>query len=225
MIRLEGVEKRFSSRRGTVRALAGVDLTVEGGEFLVIRGPSGSGKSTLLLAAGGMLRPSAGRVIVLGEDLYALHPGARARFRSRNMGFVFQAYHLLPYLTVLENVLLARGEGAPAGRRERARELLERLGLGARIHHRPAELSMGERQRTALARALLERPPLLLADEPTGNLDPENAEAVFQRLAEYHRVGGTVVVVTHGTAADRYAGRIVRLREGRIEGAAAGPAG
>lgn len=215
LVRLEDVRRLFRAGRREVRALDGVDLAVEPGDFLVVRGPSGSGKTTLLLLAGGMLRPTGGKVFFDGADLYALDAEARGRFRARNVGFVFQMFHLVPYLTCLENVLLA-AEGAKGEGERRSRDLLERFGLAERLRHRPSELSAGERQRTALARALVNDPKVLLADEPTGNLDPRNAEEVVACLAAYHAGGGTVILVTHGTTADRHAGRIVRLEAGRI---------
>ncbi len=217
MIELSGVTRIYRRGTGEVRALDGVDLHVAAGEFVAIKGPSGSGKSTLLLTIGGMVRPSEGRVVVAGTDIYALAPGQRARFRAENIGFVFQLFHLVPYLNVLENVLvptLAAGDGE--GRRQEALALLERFGLADRLDHRPAELSIGERQRVAMARALLNRPRLLLADEPTGNLDPDNATEIMNYLAGFHRDGGTVVVVTHEDLAARYAQRTFHLRDGRI---------
>ena len=221
MLSLENVSKVFRTRHGPVRALEKVSLSIEAGEFTVVRGPSGSGKTTLLLALGGMQRPTSGRVLVRdsgqasGRDLYAMSSAERARFRARRVGFVFQMFHLVPYLNVTDNVLLAAGRGGAAAA---AGELIERLGLAGRRHHRPADLSAGERQRAAIARALVNDPDVILADEPTGNLDPENAEDVLGRLAEFHRKGGTVVVVTHSAAADGFATRIVRQREGGIEG-------
>ncbi len=211
------VSRTYRTRGGAIRALDGVSLDVAVGELLVIRGPSGSGKTTLLLAGGGMLRPSSGTVLLNGSDLYAMGAGERAAFRAGEVGFVFQMYYLVPYLTILENVLLAGGAGPDAAKRDEARALLDRFGLTDRLAHKPSELSAGERQRTAVARALLNRPKLVLADEPTGNLDPENADFVLEHLADYAGQGGTVVVVTHGTAADRYAGRIVRLDQGRLD--------
>jgi putative ABC transport system ATP-binding protein len=216
MILLENIDKVYSTRRGEVRALDGIRLKVKEGEFVVVRGPSGSGKTTLLLTIGGMLRPTRGRALVLGEDLYAQASGARARFRARHVGFVFQMYYLVPYLNTLENVLLAGAQGIDRAGEAEARSLLERLKLDHRAHHRPCELSSGERQRTALARAILKRPRLILADEPTGNLDPENAREVIGHLSDYRENGGTVVLITHGAAADSHAGRILHLREGRL---------
>lgn len=220
MIRFAAVTRSYPTRSGGVTALDAVDLEVRAGEFVAVRGPSGCGKSTLLLSAGGMLRPTSGTVTVDGQDVYALDPAARAAFRARTLGFVFQMFHLVPYLDVLDNVLLA---AVPVGRsRDEAREaalgLLERLGLGHRLGHRPADLSTGERQRTAMARALLNRPRVLLADEPTGNLDPDNEREVFRHLAEFHKAGGTVVLVTHGNTANVYADRVLEMKAGRMAG-------
>ncbi len=215
MIHLENVSKIYRTGRGEVRALDAVDLQVESGELVVVRGPSGSGKTTLLLTIGGMLRPTTGRVRFDGADLYSLNERARTRFRAENIGFVFQMFHLLPYLNTIDNVLLAAGaQGRRAGKSE-AQEILDRLGLSERGHHKPSQLSAGEKQRTAIARALLNQPKLILADEPTGNLDPENASEVIGDLVEFRHRGGTVIVVTHGTVADQYADRVIYLREGR----------
>ena len=217
MIRCEQISKRFRTRGSEVKALDEISLHVDQGEFVVVRGPSGSGKTTLLMTIGGMHRPTSGRVMVNENDIYAVSERYRARFRADHIGFVFQMFHLVPYLSVVENVLLAGGAAPKRADLERARELLERLGLLERIRHTPAELSAGERQRTAIARALLNRPKLILADEPTGNLDPDSAAEVFRALASFHRQGGTVLVVTHGEAANPYARRIVNLRKGRLE--------
>jgi putative ABC transport system ATP-binding protein len=141
----------------------------------------------------------------------------RAKFRAENIGFVFQMFHLVPYLSVVENALLSVGATRDQAGRAEARELLKRLGLSGREYHRPSELSAGERQRTAIARAMLNRPKIILADEPTGNLDPENADEVIEYLVEFHRSGGTVIVVTHGSVADQYADRVIHLREGCVE--------
>ncbi|HNR32345.1 MAG TPA: ABC transporter ATP-binding protein [Candidatus Hydrogenedentes bacterium] len=214
MIRLENVTKTYRTRRGPVNALDNVSIEVARGEFVVVRGPSGCGKSTLLLMIGGMLRPSSGAVLLDDADVYALSQRERNRLRATRVGFVFQMFHLVPYLTVIENVLLPN---ARAVGRDRALALLEQLGLADRALHRPGELSAGEKQRAALARALIHRPAIVLADEPTGNLDPENAAGVFGHLADYHKSGGTVVVVTHGGDGDVHADRVICLRAGCIE--------
>lgn len=204
MIACEQVTKRF----GAVTALAPFDLEIELGEFIAIKGTSGSGKTTLLLILGGMLRPTEGTVLYDGTDLYAKSVPERADFRAQEVGFVFQMFHLVPYLGVEENVRLAARNGNLPNR---PRKLLEHFGLGHRLTHTPGELSVGERQRVALARAMVNEPRLILADEPTGNLDPKNDMQVFEHLAEYHQSGGTVIVVTHGSTADEFADRIVNL--------------
>ena len=204
MIACEQVTKRF----GAVTALAPFDLDVTAGEFVAVKGPSGCGKTTLLLTLGGMLRPSGGTVNFDGENLYAKSISVRAEYRATEVGFVFQMFHLVPYLGVEENVRLAARNGSVT---QRPRELLEQFGLGHRLTHTPGELSAGERQRVALARALVNEPRLILADEPTGNLDPKNDRKVFENLSEFHRTGGTVIVVTHGSTADEFADRIVNL--------------
>jgi putative ABC transport system ATP-binding protein len=211
MITLDGVSKAYARSSGPIAALDKVDLEVARGEFLVIKGPSGCGKSTLLMSLGGMLRPSTGTVRIDGQDVYALSQRLRAAYRAANVGFVFQLFHLVPYLSVRENVALAGG-GSDGG----SQALLDRLGLADRIGHKPGELSAGERQRCAVARALIRKPKLVLADEPTGNLDPENAREVMAHLSDYRNEGGTVVVVSHGSDADAFASRILTMRAGRF---------
>ncbi len=218
MLRFDNVTTVHRTREGEVRSLDRLSFELEAGEFVVLRGPSGCGKTTLLLTAGGMRRPTSGRVTLEGRDLYALGQAERNRVRRDVIGFVFQMFHLLPYLDVGENILLAAcptRRGALAGR-ERADELLKRLGLEGRALHRPGALSTGERQRTAVARALLNRPQLILADEPTGNLDPENAAEVLRQLQGYRETGGTVLLATHGPGADAYSDRILEMRAGTL---------
>jgi ABC-type lipoprotein export system ATPase subunit len=215
MINLENVSKVYRQAAREVRALDQVSLSVAAGEFVVVRGASGCGKSTLLLTVGGMIRPTEGQVLVAGQDLYALSSRQRAGLRAAKVGFVFQMFHLVPYLNVLENVLAPALAGARVSRSQ-AMEWIERLQLTERLSHRPAELSTGERQRVALARSLLHRPAVLLADEPTGNLDPDNAAQVMDCLAEFHRAGGTVLLVTHESLAEPYAQRTVLLERGRM---------
>ena len=216
MIRCDEVTKIFRKNGSEVTSLDRFTADIGAGEFVAVRGPSGSGKTTLLLTLGGMQRPSAGLVQFSGRDLYGLSPADRAGLRSGEIGFVFQMFHLVPYLDLMGNVLLASpGKPGPAVRK-RAGELLDKLGLAERVSHRPGELSAGERQRLAVARALLNRPKLILADEPTGNLDPENAAEVVRHLAEFHKTGGTVVLVTHGTTADTHADRFLYLKQGRL---------
>ena len=216
MIRCDRVTKIFRKNGTEVTSLDRFTAEVAKGEFVAVRGPSGSGKTTLLLTLGGMQRPSEGSVQLDRHDLYALSPAKRARLRSSEIGFVFQMFHLVPYLDLLGNVLLACPGKPSVAVRQRAGRLLDELDLAKRANHRPGELSAGERQRLAVARALLNRPKLILADEPTGNLDSENAAEVIRHLAEFHRSGGTVVLVTHGAAAETHADRILRLEQGRL---------
>ena len=216
MIRCDEVTKIFRKNGSEVTSLDRFTADIGAGEFVAVRGPSGSGKTTLLLTLGGRQRPSAGLVQFSGRDLYGLSPADRAGLRSGEIGFVFQMFHLVPYLDLMGNVLLASPGKPGSAVRKRAGELLDKLGLAERVSHRPGELSAGERQRLAVARALLNRPKLILADEPTGNLDPENAAEVVRRLAEFHKTGGTVVLVTHGTTADTHADRCLHLKQGRL---------
>ena len=219
MLRLEAVSKTYQRPGGAeVRALDGVNLTLDPGEFVSIVGPSGSGKSTLLFTMGGLMHPTSGDVIFAETMLYDLYPAQRGELRLKQIGFVFQSFNLIPYLTALENVALpARlvGKGAAASL-EAARDLLDRVGLAARCDHRPAELSVGERQRVAIARALVNAPKLLLADEPTGNLDAANADEVMSILTSLNASGLTVVIVTHDAAIAARVNRAIHLASGRI---------
>ncbi len=217
VLTLQDLTRTYRTRTGQVKALEGVTLEIDRGEFVVVCGPSGSGKTTLLMMVAAMLRPSAGVVRFDGRDIYEMPVPDRARFRADNIGFVFQMFHLVPYLNVRENILVAAGA---VGRidKGRAEGLVQQLGLRHRASHRPAELSAGEKQRTAIARALLNRPKLILADEPTGNLDPENARSVLKHLQDFQREGGTVIVATHGPAAREFATRTIYLRDGVLEG-------
>ncbi len=217
MIAVQDVSKIYPTEQGSVKALDQFSLQIEPGQFTVLKGASGSGKTTLLLMLGAMLRPTSGTVRFDQTDLYALGAPAQARFRAEHIGFVFQMFHLLPYLNVMENVLLARAPQQAGALRPQAEQLLSELGLAHRFTHKPAELSAGEKQRTAIARALLNEPRLILADEPTGNLDPENAEEVMKHLAHYHRQGGTVVVATHHHVADDYAQTIIHMEKGKLQ--------
>jgi lipoprotein-releasing system ATP-binding protein len=195
------LRKEYATRSGPLPVLAGVGLTLGRGDAAAVMGPSGSGKSTLLHILGTLDRPTAGSVSLDGTDPFALDDTALARFRNRRIGFVFQDHHLLPQFSVLENVLvptLVNREADPKATEAFARQLLERVGLADRIEHRPAELSGGERQRVAVARALVQKPALVLADEPTGNLDRRNAQAIGELLLDLHRQEQAIlVVVTH----------------------------
>ena len=213
MIKLEGVNKRFASKDGVVDALRDIDLEIVKGEFVIICGPSGCGKSTLLMTMAAMGRPTSGTVMVDGKDIYKTGPVKRNKIRAGYFGFVFQMFHLVPYLSVIDNVMLA---GPAAADKPKAMEILSELGMSERIYHTPSQLSSGEKQRTALARALLNDPPILIADEPTGNLDTENAAIVYEHISKYHQLGGTVVLVTHDSAADIKADREIRMEKGRI---------
>ena len=219
MIELQQVHRRYAMSGQTVHALAGVDLRIDAGEFVAVTGPSGSGKSSLLNILGCLDHPSSGRYLVEGRDVATLDDEAGSDIRNRRIGFVFQSFHLLPRLTVLENVLLPLRfhREPPAGAPDRARALLERVGLGDRGGHRPGELSGGQMQRAAIARALLLEPALLLADEPTGNLDSKSAADVLGLIDEVHQGGQTVVLVTHDRDVATHAPREVALRDGRIE--------
>jgi ABC-type lipoprotein export system ATPase subunit len=222
LLEIRRLSKSYTGPRGQVRALEEVSLHVAAGEFVAVQGPSGCGKTTLLLAAGGLLRPDQGQIIVDGHDLYALGDEERARLRAATIGFVFQQFHLVPYLSVLDNVLTPTLALPAADGRARAEQLANGFGLGHRLHHVPAELSTGERQRTALARALLNRPKVILADEPTGNLDEANGRLVLGYLADFAREGGAVLLATHDPRAAEYAQRVVPLGAGQ---AASIPAG
>lgn len=192
-----------------------VNLELARGDFVALCGPSGSGKSTLLLTLGGMLTPTSGRVQFDGLDLYALAARERRRIRRARLGFAFQSMHLVPYLSAQANVAL----GDPrAGADSRALNGLGELGLGARATHLPEQLSAGERQRVALARALAAAPEVLLADEPTGNLDPESAALVYKQLTAYHESGGTLLLVTHDAELARGAPRLLQIAAGRLVG-------
>jgi len=219
LVVLRDVVRAYPRGASQVVALAGVSLEIRAGEKLAIMGPSGSGKTTLLSILGCLDRPTAGEQLFEGRSVASLGDDALSRLRNRAVGFVFQAFHLIPQLTVVENVetpLLY--EGAPLHDwRPRALRALERVGLIHRAAHRPSELSGGEAQRAAIARALVTAPRLLLADEPTGNLDSRTGDEIRALLDELHAQGATVVLVTHNEALGRGAERVLRLRDGRVE--------
>ena len=213
---LRGISKGFNGPHGAVPVLDHVTLELPAGSISAIRGASGSGKTTLLLIAGGLLRPDHGTVQLGDADLYAQRPARRAALRAAGIGFVFQQFHLLPYLNVRDNILVPALTGDAAALRPRALALAEQFGLSHRLDHRPAALSTGERQRVAFARALLRQPRVLLADEPTGNLDQENAAVVLRHLDEFAQAGGAVLLATHDPRAAAHATRRWRLERGQL---------
>jgi len=210
-VSLEAVSRHY----GALRALDHVDLEIRPGEWLAVMGPSGSGKSTLINLLGALDRPTAGRVVVDGRDIAPLAEGERVRYRRERVGVIFQQFHLLPYLTALENVLVAQHYHSVADPAE-ARAALERVGLADRAHHLPAQLSGGEQQRVCVARALINAPGLILADEPTGNLDAANEKCVLDLLRELHDEGHTLVTVTHAPHVGNLADRRVELHHGQL---------
>jgi putative ABC transport system ATP-binding protein len=218
IVRLRGVSRVYDMGHVTVPALRDVDLDIEPGEFVAVVGPSGSGKSTMMHVIGCLDRPTAGMYELAGTPVEHLDDDGLARVRSRTIGFVFQSYNLLPRTTALDNVaapLLYQGVRR-AERIRRATAALERLGVGDRLHHEPSELSGGQQQRVAVARALVTDPALILADEPTGNLDQASGHEVLELLRELHGAGRTVVLITHDAEVAEAAGRRVSLRDGRL---------
>ena len=218
LVKLEGVTKIFYAEQVETHALSEVTLGIGSGEFVTVAGPSGSGKSTLLSILGLLDSPTRGRHYLKGKPVEALDADARARIRNREIGFIFQSFNLIGDLTVFDNVelpLTYRGMGK-AERKRRVQESLERVGMSHRMRHYPAQLSGGEQQRVAVARALAGRPAMLLADEPTGNLDSKNAEAVMELLRELHREGATIVMVTHDPRYAQHAERAVHLLDGQV---------
>jgi len=224
ILQVNHLGKTYHGGGKPVRALQDVSLQVAEGEMVVVCGRSGSGKSTLLLCCGGLLAPEEGEISVGGQNPYLLGRALRAAFRARTVGFVFQQFHLIPYLSVFDNVLAAGADEKDKRLRERAVQLLDRFGMRERIRHLPGELSVGERQRAALARAMLNDPPLILADEPTGNLDPDNSQGVLAALRECAESGKGVLLVTHDPEAADFAHRILLLEHGQLGmGAASRP--
>jgi putative ABC transport system ATP-binding protein len=218
MLRLEGVSKTFNRRGAEVVALQPTTLAVVDGEYVAVVGPSGSAKTTLLSVIGGMLAPSRGDVVLDGHALYRMSVRERTLLRGRRIGFVFQTFNLVPYLSALENVevSLFLGGMSPREQRTRAHSALERVGLTDRVFHKPNELSVGQQQRVALARMLVNDPALILADEPTGNLDPATREQVLGMFDEFHAEGRTLMMVTHDPVAASRAPRTLLLEDGRV---------
>ncbi len=218
MPRTNDVSEKYRDRGQLVTALENASVATANGAVVLAVGPSGRGKDTPLLMLGGMLSPTSGDVFLDGQSVYALNSDGRARLRKQKLGFVFQTFNLVPYLTALENVEIPLYLSGlePQAQRERATVLLERVGLGERLHHKPCELSVGQQQRVALARMLANDPAVVLADEPTGNLDPETSGQVIGFLEEINREGKTIVMVTHDPRAAERAKRSLRLTDGQI---------
>lgn len=223
LVKMSSIGQRFGTGDTTVRALDGIDLELESGEFVALMGPSGSGKSTLLSSLGAMMAPAEGRVLVDEIDVYRLDVERLADFRRAYLGFVFQHLYLVPYLSAVENVMLPLAASGVANgeQRERANAALTRVGLEAKAERLPSELSGGEQQRVAIARAIVNAPPLLLADEPTGCLDTATGKEIVNLLLSLKAGGLTVFMVTHDASVASAADRIVRLRDGGIERVAA----
>lgn len=218
MIKMNQIIKVYNTGAVKVKALKGVDLDIKAGEFVSLVGPSGSGKSTLMNIAGCLDVPSAGEYILDGERVETLEPGELAEIRNRKIGFVFQNFNLLPYATAFENVELPMifGNVPTKKRRETAAELLDRVGLGDRMDHRPTELSGGEMQRVAIARALANRPRLILADEPTGNLDSKSGRGIIDLFDELWQSGSTVLMITHDQNIAKRTNRVVKIKDGLV---------
>src|SRR5271154_2657130 len=218
MIKIVGLKKIFHTGDVEVHALRGVDLSVAKGEFVAVAGPSGSGKSTLFNILGGLTPPTSGTVHIDGRDLLGMTEAERTDLRKNGVGFVFQKYNLLPTLTAGENIEIARDiAGRHGPRSQQFEEIVKLLGIAERMNHKPRAISGGEQQRVAIARAIVNEPALLLADEPTGNLDSENSRLVLGLLRDLNqRTGQTILMITHDLEAAAYANRIVRMRDGRI---------
>ncbi len=218
LIRLEGVTKVFVTEEVETHALAGIHMEIRKGEYVSIAGPSGCGKSTLLSLLGLLDSPTEGAYMLNGKPVERLKLGERARIRNREIGFIFQAFNLIGDLTVYENVELPLTyRGMPSGeRKQKVQQALEKVGMSHRMKHYPSQLSGGQQQRVAVARALVGEPLILLADEPTGNLDSANGEAVMQLLRDLHQSGATICIVTHDPRYARYADRTIHLYDGRI---------
>jgi len=218
MIEIRGLKKIYHTGEVEVHALRGVDLSVGRGEFVAVAGPSGSGKSTLFNILGGLTPPTSGSIHIDGRDLLGMTEAERTELRKTGVGFVFQKYNLLPTLTADENIEIARDiAGRHGPRSPQFEEIVKLLGIAGRMNHKPRALSGGEQQRVAIARAIVNDPALLLADEPTGNLDSENSEAVLKILRDLNeRLGQTILMITHDMDAASYAHRIVRMKDGRV---------
>lgn len=219
VLKLQGIRKTYRMGETEVHALGGVDFSVRSGEWLSVIGPSGSGKSTLLHILGLLDKPTEGSMFIDGIDVFKLDDAARSHIRGKKIGFIFQSFHLISSLNAIENVMLPMMFYGvdPAQREERAREALETLGMGDRMHHKPSELSGGQRQRVAIARSLVNNPSILLADEPTGNLDSKSGEEVIKIFEDLHTQGRTIIVVTHDQNIASHGEKVVRIKDGMIE--------
>ena len=217
-IDLKNVTKAFHAGEENYPAVRGVSLGIESGEFVAVMGPSGSGKSTLLSLVGGLSHPTSGIVSVDGIDLGGLGPNKLSDFRREYLGFVFQSFYLVPYLTAIENVMLplAIQPGMNGTAKGAAREALRKVSLDAKAHRLPSQLSGGEQERVAIARAIVNKPPVILADEPTGNLDTRTGDQVLDMLQDLHREGHTIVMVTHNVDNAKRAGRTIEIRDGQV---------
>ena len=215
---LEGITKTYKQADREIEVLRGISLSIDSGEFIALQGPSGSGKSTLMHILGLLDRPSKGRYLLRQQDVSALSDNALSAIRNRTVGFIFQTFYLIPYVSAVENVMLPGLYSRTAARelRQRAEQILDQVGLGDRMHFKPNQLSGGQQQRVAMARALVNNPLLLLADEPTGQLDSQTSGEIMRLIARIHEQGLTVVLVTHDDGVAGYARRRIRLSDGRI---------
>jgi putative ABC transport system ATP-binding protein len=219
ILRVSGLRKSYRTKKNTeVKAVDDVSLEINKGELVSVNGPSGCGKTTLLLIAGGLLNPDAGEVFLGGNNLYDLKPEERDTLRAEKIGFVFQQFYLVPYINILENVLIPSigSHSYSKSLEEKAKALIEKFNLSHRIYHKPGELSTGERQRVALARALINDPEILLADEPTGNLDDDNADIVLKYISDFARQEGAVLLVTHDKRIGQHAHRNYKMKDGKF---------
>ena len=214
MLKINNITKIYTKGGERFTALDSVTLNVNDGEFVAVVGPSGSGKSTLLHTIGGLIHPVSGEVLYRGKDVYKMNSKEANQYRRKNVGFVFQQFHLMPYLTVYENIKIAVTEAE--NKNNSIEELLEKCSLSPLRNKFPSELSVGEKQRTAFVRAIISKPEILLADEPTGNLDPENSRVLMSLIQEFHKNGGTVLLVSHDAETANFADRTIMLRSGKL---------
>ncbi|MCY1719643.1 ABC transporter ATP-binding protein [Prolixibacteraceae bacterium Z1-6] len=214
MLELKNITKVYTKGDDRFPALDNVTLTVERGDFIAVVGPSGSGKSTLLHTVGGLNQPDNGQVLYDSEDVYKMHSRKANLYRRKSVGFVFQQFHLIPYLTVSENIKVALDE--PGSRSQKINELLEKCAMSQLQNKYPSELSVGEKQRTAFIRAIISEPDILLADEPTGNLDPENSRVLMSLINDFNKNRGTVLLVSHEVETTSFANRVITLHSGKV---------